>query len=577
MKFEDILLSLLIEQPIPPEEDDEIQPDDENPEDGDDAPDEDEPLEPADDEDMGDETRPKQALPAKPKPLKPMEVVINRWMEESHGLDEAEIRNAIDFFKVRRDSLKPYVDPEQARIQNYRNSPEVVELKRNFPTFPAENGVRLKDIQNYTWVQLEFLIDRFNGNIARELIDFRIEGDTPELREQSALSKWTRQSNRIVNKNGVIVYRVTSQDESIALGNIQHILTSRYGGNPWCITSIGSTMYNSYRNRRAYYFIMDTNKPEDSEYRVSVIQPIDHNIKDSWDREGPFVISVCPNYGDRIKKTWEDIVSIWPELDGESEKFRFFGRTAKEIDGVQIGQINFRGNPAENPWDFEGRDVTTDLKFRFINNPNNIIPSLHYFESLSDRLLHAYIQNLNLDTYHLKFVSNDPRSPYGILDYIQKSRPTEYKFLNNEVLKNQLGLTLGVGGLKVKMMKLSYDPSFIDLSKNIKQLVDKNTGKYGIVSTDSLDFIKVMGYMYTSSKMLVKMERDENGKTNRIVLNMYRYVLSAELGGDDYYYWLVPYINILPTSKHKPNYYKGTFYDSSEGDQILNSGEYMKI
>ena len=569
MKFEDILLKLLLEQVEPPEEDDVL-----------DVPDEDPENDPNDDgEEPEDNETDVNAEPIekKVKPLKPMEVLVNKWKAESPGIDDNEIRDAIEFFRTRRGSLRPYMDPEEAIEKDYRNSPEVVELKRNFPTFPAESVVRLRDIQNYSWDQLEFLIDRFNGTANLALVDFRVEGDTPEIRKANSLKKWERTSNRIIDKNGVIVFRVTGQDESIALGDMQHILTSTYGGVPWCITNIGSSYYKSYRNRRSYYFIMDTTKPENSPERMSVIQPINHNDDHWWRREGPFVISKRPNSGDFTNETWQDIVNIWPALEGEAEKFQYFGETRKEAEGARIGDINFNGDPANNPWDFEGRNVTKELKLNFVTGANNIIPKFRYFQSLGTSLLHSYIQSTTKDTYHLKFVSDNRSRPYEILDHIQKFAPQEYKYLDSEVLKRLLGIPMGVGAIKLKMMCVSYEYSFTELGRNIKLLQDKNTELFGIISLNTLEFIKPIDYIYTSAKSLVKTVRNENGKLKDATSYLFRYSLSHTQGGDDYFYWFTPFINIMDQSKNKPNYYKGTFLDKEQGDQLLTSKEYVVL
>ena len=571
MKFEDILLSLLLEQVNPPdwEDDQEEDPiDDEEP----DEPTDDE--EPSGDEEAGDDDEKKVKVP-KVKPLKPIEVLINKWKAENPGIDDSEIRQMIEFFNARKDNLRPYMPPQEARLKNYRNMPEIVEFKRNFPAFPAENVARLRDIQNYTWGQLEFLSDRFNSSNARELVEFTIEGDTPERREESARRMWQRTSNRIIEKNGVTVYRVTGQDEAISLGNLQHILVGKFGGNFWCITNIGSvggSYYESYRNRRAYYFILDRNKPEESPFYISVIQPIKHDSGYYWDSEGPFTLSLRPNQGDSTRKSWEDIVRIWPELNGEAERFKFFGKTQNEGGITEINRVNFRG---DNEYDFER--ISNELKLRYVSDPHKTITKLKYFESLSDALLHTYIANTQLETYYVKYVSDNASNPYEILDYIESDRPAEYKFLNNVVLKTQLGIALGVGGMKLKMMGISYEYSYTDVNKNIKLLKDKFSDKFGIISLKTLQFLKGMTYIITKPRTLLKTSQDENGRTKRELYFMFRYTLSLTLGGDDYFYWLVPQTNISPESKHKSNYYKGTYYSKEDGDQLLNSDEYKKL
>ena len=138
--------------------------------------------------------------------------------------------NTIEFFNRRKNGLREYKDP--STYPNYINLPEIVALMQRFPDMRdvLTDYQKIRDIQNYSWDEMEYYMDRVGAAMAAPEVDFKIEGDTPEIRKASAYRKWDTPINRILDENGIRVFKITGKDESIALGCLQHILRDLYGG-----------------------------------------------------------------------------------------------------------------------------------------------------------------------------------------------------------------------------------------------------------------------------------------------------------------------------------------------------------
>jgi hypothetical protein len=555
MKLHDIVLRILREQPEPQDGDQIDNPQDgqENPQDGG--------QEPQDGEQPVDnEPQTQQPVVKKQKPLSPVEKVKIKWLSENPHLNDFMMDGIIESFNGRKNNLRALVDPNSA--PTVRNMAEIYALKQRFPDFPAEDVQKLKDIQTYTWEQIEFLMDRFNTTEAAAEVDFSIDGDTPDDRKRSALQKWDNSYNKLIDENNIVVYKIEGKDEAIALGRLQHILVEKYGGSRWCVTlppgSGGNNLYTGYRDRRSFYFVLDKNKSEDDVNYISALQVVDMS-KNSY--EGPFVVTPRPN-GDQMGKSWENVVAIWPALQGKENMFRIIPLSKKEqFDGV-LDRIRFYPNPQNPPAANDFAIQSRAVQEMYVDSPNRIINDPRSFMTLSEDLQKKYVATTTLDNYKSKYKNLDESKPFGMLEALGSKN---LRFLD-AMMKSQLGIKDGVLAVKASILRLNYTISYGDSQNDsIKMFISKIGQKYGIMDLDTIEWVKPLNYIRTKAETYFTPE-------DRKLYVLQRY---TNEDGSDYFYWLFPKENLTSRDKSSSSHLKGKFLTKEEGDNIPNS--YRKL
>lgn len=551
MKLHDIVLRLLREQPEP-QDGDQI----DNPQDGQEIPQDGE-QEPQDGEQPVDnEPQTQEPVVKKQKPLSPVEKVKIKWLSENPHLNDFMMDGIIESFNNRKNNLRVYIDPNSG--PTVRNMAEIYALKQRFPDFPAEDIQKLKDVQTYTWEQIEFLMDRFNTTEAAAEVDFSIEGDTPEDRKISAIQKWEKEYNKLIDENGIVVHKIEGKDEAIALGRLQHILVDKYGGSRWCVTlppgSGGNNLYTGYRDRRSFYFVMDKNKPENDTYYISALQVVDMT-KNQY--EGPFVVTPRPN-GDQMGKSWEDVVGIFPALQGKENMFRIIPKSKKEqFDGV-LDTIRFYPNPQNPPAANDFAIQSRAIQEMYVDSPNRVINDPRSFMTLSEDLQKKYVANTTLDNYKSKYKNLDDSKPFGMLDALGSKN---LRFLD-AMMKSQLGIKDGVLAVKTSILKLNYNTSYGDSQNDsIKMFISKVGQKYGIMDLNTIEWIKPLNYLRTKAETYFTPE-------DRKLYILQRY---TNEDGSDYFYWLFPKENLTSRDKSSSSHLRGKFLTKEEGDNIPNT------
>lgn len=503
-----------------------------------------------DDTEDGTANNPK---PQKAKPLSPIQRIKMRWKEESPGLADGDMNGAIESFNNRKNNLRPLSDNPEVR-----NMPEILSLKQRFPEFPANDIQKLKDIQSYTWQQIEFFLDRFSEADAMEALDWNITGDTPEERKQSAENKWKKTYNKIFDENGLTVHRIDAKDEAIALGKLQQILCAKYGGQIWCVTyapgDVGNNLYSSYRTRRSFYFIMDKNRKENDNHYISSIGVVDPSTS-NYRNELNYVITPREN-GDNVGLQWADLVKVWPGLANSQNIFKYFGPTLKEKTDVTLDRITFR---AGDPNDFA---VQSPRIQKIWIDSNRTINEPRAFLTMNEGLQHEYVARATLDDYKNRFKSNDTAKPFAMLDALSKG---DLRFLDQIVLKTQLKIADGIYAIKANVLKTNYKVSYSDAqNKNIMMFSSRyNNNIFGVMDLSNLKWIKPISYLQGKATTLID-------RASRKLYILRRY---SSDDGSDYFYWLFNQKDL--TDKNSPTYLKGTYYDGKGGDELMT--KYQKL
>lgn len=519
--------------------------------------------EPEDTEDDGesvDNQPTSQNKPQKERQKSRTEIIFERWRMDSPNIEEVTLESGLSFFNGIKNNLQPLPSNPDVRPPAEIIAADTFFQGINYPEYYGKfsgksiggtfrDVSKLRDATMYTWPMIEFFIDRFSVAEVKEELDFSIEGDTPEIRKRSAMSKWEKTNNKIVDEGGVVVFRVESKDESRMLGLLQHILVGQYGGNKWCITYLDSSnMYTTYRPYRSYYFILDKNRNENDEYYVSVIQPV-LSSSSYYESYGPYVITPRPN-GDRGRKTWEDISSIWPQLRGKENIIKFFGETRNEKADKELRSINFNKNDRNNYFGFQ----TPQLQFAWVDR-NNLIADPDAFSMMSKELQSEYVRRVTLENYKRRFISSDNRKPFGMLQILSKD---DMKLLSTRL--KEINISDGVNAIKASILKLNLNQSFGDIERpNIMMFSDKNrNGTFGVIDLTTLQWIKELDYIYGRAITLFS-------PTTREIFILRSY---TKQDGSDYFYLALPRENLKSKELEK---LRGKYLSGPEGDEFIKN------
>jgi len=513
-----------------------------------------------------------------------------RWVREQPGLMDLQMDEHIQFFKERKERLRPYkpygtIDPQTNRL--YINLPEVAAQMEKFPNMSdiLKDPQRIKDIQNYSWEEISFYMDRIL-NLNRVIDDETyIQGDeTLEERFKTAYERWTNPRGQIVNENNIIVYRIESKNESVALGALQICIHEKYSAdegysyNAWCTarpehSKYGSNMYSTYRSDygSAFYYILDKNRKEDDIYYISAI-----DVKSKGHRSAarPYTI-ISRRNGDDTNYNWEEIVNIYPALNGKENLFAYFGTTRKEQTNFSLDRITFKQGDA---YDFA--TLSPELQNTYIDNKRHI-NEVRSFLTLEPAERKLYIDKTvkTDDDYKYRYRCSDHNDPFGILNAINNTKPQDYKYLDY-ILKEKLGIPMGIAAIKLSIIGSDWQPLLTDVKKSVtlctmrtasKLLKDKNKTRYGLLNMTDADLIKDLDYFKGTLQSFMTIIRGENGLVHRNMLHLQRYnrniIGVAQENPNDYFYFLSA--SDALTNKKSENYLKGSFFEGADGDVFI--------
>ena len=189
---------------------------------------------------------------------------------------------------------------------------------------------------------------------------FASDGNQPnEVKIETSKPMWFSDENCVINKGGVRVYKVLSETHAKRMGyyyqslHRQQYMKFRRNGrinSPWCVTwrgdvkitddegnylyGNGTNQYGYYRrsDKKTFYFLIDDNRNylsddiNEARFHMAAIQINNY---------GSYTVSSMFNDGDETK-SWDFIVSTWPQLDGEREKFEWRALSQDELESAKV-------------------------------------------------------------------------------------------------------------------------------------------------------------------------------------------------------------------------------------------------
>lgn len=629
MKFKELLTNLLYEQHMPPDpdDDDEIDPEDadNNPVDLNNIDADGNPIDPdhdvpfddwdfahynGEDLPLDDPRRVRSQRPKGPKKLTRTQMIMAKWKEESPGVTDQQLSDAVAFFNERKDRLRPYhpygyIDP--ATNRHHINLPEIAVMVERFPNMEniLSDTVKMKDLGNYTWEQISFYQDRIYRQAIETDDENWVKGDfTEDQRIQMALQRWTKPYNQIINDGTLTVYKIECKNEAIALGALEHAIFRKYHENektlkslppdvrrkiknmewaiqPWCIArpeggSYGANLWTNYRPKWGFYFILDNSKPEWSAHHISAIEAVNGGV---------YQLSTMTNTYE-THQSWGDIEQIYPGLRDKEKLFPWFGTTPRETKELTLDTVTFNRGDV---YDFAIQPEA--VQRAYIEN-DRFIRDVRCFLTLSfdNRKLYIDKASKTNDDYKQRFICDDPNDPFGILEIlrIQKKPDDLYKYLDGFTLKQRLGIPDGIIAIKKIVIGTNWRRWLSDITTNQTLISSRDARnnrnripKYGMMDIERGELIKDIQYIASTPRTYMHLYNEDGIQKRKIyIFQRYAYALgNNQTDPNEYFYFL--YLKEALIDKNSEYYLKGKYYEGREGDAFIqekiDSGEFRKI
>lgn len=404
--------------------------------------------------------------------------------------------------------------------KNNKLKPVLVNGKTLWPTetknfllhFNGEHGTEkfprdpqlLNKISTYPLKEIKFLVGEFfelpTGETNEGEVDpiynplFKIN-DSSKKDEKVEVSKnlwFSNTSNCIVNEDGFRVYYIPDVRVSKNYGYYEEYLTThppyseqskRY--NQWCVTYESGNMFNGYRNRRTFYFVIDESKSPDvepvidgkSEFYVSALQ----FATDADSTKTNFKITSINNAGDR-DITPESLYQLYPKLRGHLDKIvRVEQNHAKEnetdaVNGV-VDPVNLI-TESTGPYEYARQPL--ELKRRYIDSGRHLTKGVSW-EHTPVELKRVYTNLTTATNYFERFGS------VSLFMEVKKNK-TDFDSLENRL--DVLGV--GIAKFNERIMESSYHAEFTSIGHPHIKLLRSRFGSFygGLYDFNKGEFVK---------------------------------------------------------------------------------------
>jgi hypothetical protein len=397
--------------------------------------------------------------------------LLDKWKIEKPNLSPDDVERLITSFQRFQNGLKP----EKPQVFSFLSR---FDGEQGFERFDPNN---LKDITKYSYQQILFLVSEYTEDAEEAQGDVFVGKDTKPTEERIAASKelWSGEENLIINEDGLRVYSIPDQKTSMKFGYYLEVINKGIPGSnsPWCVTTRpdrGTNMWGTYRNNRSFYFVIDESKSTTDKYYLGALQR-DITVNTN------FRLTSIQNLGDN-PMTWEEIVQIYPKLDGHKDKFVIKPYSQNELEEKSIvGQITERVGSQ-----YEFKRLGKDLKRAYINN-QGALSSPESWRSMDDKLRALYI--LSTTEYQV-------RDKFNNFDFVNEIRKvgSEFNLLNNRL--KQVGLS-GVGVIYDHLMATEFRVARVSAdNENIRLYESKINGKSGLYNVRATDWVELGGHRY---------------------------------------------------------------------------------
>ncbi len=373
--------------------------------------------------------------------------LMTKWRTEVPELTDEQGEKVFN----RHNNIKNQISIENSGVLRF--------LKRHDGRFPDKKKYSLNDlkqIQVFNFKDLvSFLVEfgKFEMGGEEKETDvedekarletiFASDGNQPnESKIEMSKSMWFSDENCIINKGGVRVYKVLSETHSKRMGYYyqslhrnQYIKFRRNSriNSPWCVTwrgndvkitdddgnylyGNGTNQYGYYRknDKRTFYFLIDDNRnylsdnADEAKHHMAAIQ---------INNFGTYTVTSMFNDGDDTK-SWDYIVSVWPQLDGERDKFEWRPLSSDELESAKV--IDIINETPGDPNEFSAQTPERMTEYIAMGGKIKMVDS---WIAMTPDLKNTYISMMQLHDATSR-ISNTK-----LLSAILKTSPPEYPY-----------------------------------------------------------------------------------------------------------------------------------------------------
>lgn len=484
-----------------------------------------------------------------------------RILDNVFELIVEEVKNKNLFFKLMSEWKKTYPSltdeqgemlfnrHEEVRKQINPTNPSVLSFLSRYDGQFGTKKYELQDLPDISKFEIKDLIEFLQEFGRLNLSLDNDESNKPEEKEEelkkifsengvqktnekieASRQMWMDPSSALINEGDLRVYEILNQEQSIRMGyyyqsiHLQNYILNegKKMNSPWCVTWRGrdvkeyktdengkrigaplfshqGNMYRSYRvsEKRTFYFVIDESKPNTDQYHLSALQ---------IERNGTYRLTSMFNNGDNVM-SWDQIVSIYPELTNHQDKIR-----PREMDEDEITTLSIVDRITEipnSPNEFSRQNP--NVKEQYID-ARGTLKQPKSWETLSTDLRIKYVDLME---------TNDAFQRFSNFEFLKTVLKTEGFSAKLDRKLKILGIQEGVPYLVNNVMK-SFVKGRASLDNpNIRLLYNKDRQKFGLHNTTTLDWVNLNGVEYDAFYTIIdtQMWLDEEG--NQYIVETY--------------------------------------------------------
>lgn len=408
--------------------------------------------------------------------------LLEKWKQEKPTITPDEVEDLLTKFQ----NFQPALTPDKPHTASFLSR---FDGQHGYSKFDESN---LKDITKYTYTQILSLISEFNDEdfeaVGQNDVFAGKDAKLTDERLEASKSLWSGSDHAIIDNEGTRVYYIPDQILSMRYGYFEQSMANRLNGvQQWCVTGRNSSdsrtnMWGSYRPRRTFYFIIDDSKSPDVTDNREINKNYLGALQVVRDNNTGYRLTNVLNDGDK-EMTWEDLVKLYPKLEGQQELFKFveFDEDAELENRNIIGRITeTEGNR------FEFRRMERKYKKAFIQR-GGVISKSHSWRSMDRNLRDLYI--LGTETNNVL----DRFQTFELMSEVKKVG-SEYNQLDKRL--KRIGLN-GVSMIYDHLMKNEFEIGRTSIdNSNIRLYKSKKTQKYGLYNGRTAEWITLGGVTY---------------------------------------------------------------------------------
>lgn len=438
---------------------------------------------------------------------------------------------------------------------------------------PAFDASKLMDISQYSLEEIESLLHEFKDQTLTTNED-EFSGKLNATPEKIEASKklWSSDRDVVVSGEDFKVHYISDAREAIKYGYYQQVIAQKNGGVQWCVTGRNTSdsrgnLWGTYRPKRTFWFVIDESKGD--KYYLSALQYCKNDRHPTTGQSYTgFKLTSMVNDGDN-PKTWDEIVSIYPQLEPHREQFEKY----VEYDEAELFDRNLANRLTETPGRNEFAAARRELKKAYIDG-GGVISTEKSWKSMDANLRTVYMITTTVRDINDKFPS------YDLMLAIRKTG-NEHKLLDNHLkslgarlddngnIANQNLADVGVGVIYHHLMQNEFKTARTSLDNPSIILYESKVTKqnFGLYDVRKVDWVTYDGVKFEPiyRELDTSVYEDDNGE--QYLVEVYVVGINGPIDDRSFY-------SVFPTTEN--NSMAGAHFIGAKQWALLESSKKMR-